>query len=220
MKKQLKTSTSSYDGFFTSSPGLAAYFEQEFAIQSTVVLNVRDSCPLARPKMKKIGFFGRIRDYDAMVLLIESCKTIGFNPIFAGDGPSIYPLIDQYQDIDYRGQFDESKLAELMAEIDVMYAMYNPKTENIRQGALPVKMFDAAAYGRPTITTAGAPMGDFCLENKLGAVAPFGDVDAVSDAILEAYELDVVSGHTEEDEREKFMTLAESVLGISKEDSN
>ena len=220
MKKQLKTSTNSYDGFFTSSPGLAAYFEQEFAIQSTVVLNVRDSCPPARPKMKKIGFFGRIRDYDAMVLLIESCKTIGFNPIFAGDGPSIYPLIDQYQDIDYRGQFDESKLAELMAEIDVMYAMYNPKTENIRQGALPVKMFDAAAYGRPTITTAGAPMGDFCLENKLGAVAPFGDVDAVSDAILEAYELDVVSGHTEEDEREKFMTLAESVLGISKEDSN
>ena len=81
-------------------------------------------------------------------------------------------------------------------------------------------MFDAAAYGRPTVTTANVPMGKFCLENNLGAVAIFGDVEAVSNAILEAYELDVVSTHTEEDEREKFMNLVQSVLGTSIEDSN
>jgi len=220
MKKQLSKSTSSYDGFFTSSPGLAEYFERHFSIESTVVLNVRNSNPSPRPRQKKVGFFGRIRDYDAMVLLIESCKEIGFSPIFAGDGPVVDRLINRYPDIDYRGQFDETKLSKMMAEIDVVFAIYNPEKENIRQGALPVKMFDAAAFGRPTVTTANVPMGDFCLENKLGTVATFGDVQAVSNAILGAYELDVVSNHTEETEREKFMTLVESILGTHLEGSS
>ena len=220
MKKQLKNSTNTYDGFFTSSPGLASYFESEFSIPSTVVLNVRNSNPLPRPRMKRIGFFGRIRDYDAMVLLIESCKEIGFDPIFAGDGPVLNRLIKNYSDIDYRGQFDESKLVELMNEIDVMYAMYNPETENVRQGALPVKMFDASAFGRPTVTTAGVPMGDFCIKNKLGTVATFGDIDSTSVAITDAYDLDVLSNRTEEKEQEKFMTLVQSILDRERQGSN
>ncbi|MGB1493156.1 MAG: hypothetical protein ACPG8X_07550, partial [Candidatus Poseidoniaceae archaeon] len=68
--------------------------------------------------------------------------------------------------------------------------------------------------------TANTPMGKFCLENKLGTVALFGDVHAIGNAILEAYELEVVSSHTEEHEREKFMTLVQSVLDTSREDSN
>ena len=44
-------------------------------------------------------------------------------------------------------------------------------------------------------------------------MASFGDVDSVSDAIIEAYGLDVVSNQKEEYEQEKFMTLVESVLG-------
>ena len=181
---------------------------------------MRNPTQLKRPKKKKIGFFGRIRDYDAMVLLIESCKKIGFCPIFAGDGPIVDQLIKHYPDIDYRGQFDGAKLSEMMAEIDVMYAMYNPKTENIRQGALPVKMFDAAAYGRPTVTTTGVPMGDFCIEHNLGTVASFSDIDSVAGAIMDAYELDVVSTRTEEEERKKFMSLVESILGTAKEGSD
>ena len=220
MEKQLRRNTDSYDGFFTSSPGLAAYFEKEFSIHSSVVLNVRDSNPLPRPKMKRIGFFGRIRDYKAMVLLVESCKKIGFSPIFAGDGPSVDRLVERYPDIDYRGPFDEKKLSELMSEIDVMYAMYNPEKENIRQGALPVKMFDAAAFGRPTVTTAGVPMGNFCIEHKLGTVASFGDVGSVADAIKDAYELDIATEQTEEDERTKFMSTVESILGTNQEASH
>ena len=192
----------------------------KFSIQSTVVLNLRNSNPLPRPKMKKIGFFGRIRDYDAMVLLVESCKQIGFSPIFAGDGSSVDRLMERYPDIDYRGQFDEKKLNELMAEIDVMYAMYNLWKKNIRHGALPVKMFDAAAYGRPTVTTADVPMGDFCIEYNLGTVASFGDVDSVADAIIDAYELDVATERGEEEERTKFMSAVESILGTRKEASH
>ena len=220
MSKQLKGSVSGFDRFFTSSPGLASYFEQHFSIKSTVVLNVRDAQPIPRPMTKTIGYFGRIRDYEAMVLLIESSKQAGFNPVFAGDGPCVKQLLTNYPNIDYRGSFDESKLSELMAEIDVMYAIYNPEKENIRQGALPVKMFDAAAFSRPTITTDDVPMGDFCMENKLGIGATFGDLDSISNAILKAYEMNVSPVHTEEHEREKFIDLIQSILDTNQEGSD
>ena len=43
-------------------------------------------------------------------------------------------------------------------------------------------MFDAGAFGRPTITTAGVPMGDFCIEEKMGVTAQFGNVQSVAEA--------------------------------------
>ena len=213
MKQALRKNGSRFDGFLTSSPGLSNYFDQEFQFKSTVVLNVRNASPLPRPTTKTIGFFGRIRDFGAMVSLVECSQRTGFQPIVAGDGPCVNQLLERYPELDYRGPFDDAQLAELMAEIDVMFAMYNPEKENIRQGALPVKMFDAAAFGRPSVTSAHVPMGDFCLENKLGVVASFGDQDSVSNAMLKAYEMDIVSVHSEEDERQKFVTLVQSILG-------
>jgi glycosyltransferase involved in cell wall biosynthesis len=169
---------------------------------------------------KTIGFFGRIRDLGAMVSLMECSRKIGFRPIVAGDGPCVEQLLEGYPELDYRGPFDDTQLRELMAEIDVMFAVYNPERENIRQGALPVKMFDAAAFGRPTVTTAHVPMADFCLENNLGVVASFGDQNSIAKAIEEAYEMDVVSVHSEEDERKKFVTLIESILDTVQEGLN
>ena len=213
MKQALRRNGSRFNGFLTSSPGLSNYFTQEFQFTSTLVLNVRHASPLPRPRTKTIGFFGRIRDLEAMVSLVECSRRIGFHPIVAGDGPCVNQLLERYPELDYRGPFEDAQLAELMAEIDVMFAMYNPERENIRQGALPVKMFDAAAFGRPTLTTAHVPMAEFCLENNLGVVATFGDLDSIANAIEEAYEMDVVSVHSEEDERKKFVTLIESILG-------
>lgn len=212
MEKLLRKNGSRFDGFLTSSPGLANYFEKDFQFKPTVVLNVRNASPLPRPMTKTIGFFGRIRDYEAMISLVECSQRTGFHPIVAGDGPCVNQLLKRYPLLDYRGSFDHAQLVELMAEIDVMFAMYDVKKENIRQGALPVKMFDAAAFGRPSVTSAHVPMGDFCLENKLGAVASFGDRDSISAAIKEAYEMDVQSIHSEEDERKKFVTLVQSIL--------
>ena len=99
------------------------------------------------PMTKTIGFFGRIRDFRAMVSLVECSQRTGFHPIVAGDGPCVNQLL-KISTTGLRGL--DAQLPELMAEIDVMFAMYNPEKENIRQGALPVKMFDAAAFDRPS----------------------------------------------------------------------
>ena len=71
-----------------------------------------------------------------------------------------------------------------MADVDVMYAMYEPQRGNIMQGALPVKMFDAASFGVPTVVNSGCLMGEICQEEALGVPAPWGDAEAISAALL------------------------------------
>ena len=48
-----------------------------------------------------------------------------------------------------------------------MYAMYGPLRGNILQGALPVKMFDAAAQGVPSVVNNDCLMGDLAVERAL-----------------------------------------------------
>lgn len=212
MKRQLKRNRKRFNHIFTSSPGLQRYFSNEFGIKSSVVLNRRNTDNLPRPMNKSIGYFGRIRDLESMKLLIDSATLGGFNVILAGDGPCTDELLEIFPSIDYRGPFDEKGLIKLMGEIDVMYAMYNPKKENIRSGALPVKMFDAAAFGRPTITTADVPMGDFCLEEEMGVAAQFGNVQSVIDGLNKAYEMEISGCKGEDVERDVFLSQIDALL--------
>jgi glycosyltransferase involved in cell wall biosynthesis len=212
MKKQLLRNKQRFQCIFTSSPGLRNHFDNEFGIESTVVLNRRDTQRLPPPMTKTLGYFGRIRDLDSMKLLMNSAKQGGFNVLLAGDGSCTNEVLQLFPEIDYRGPFDEGGLKTLMAEIDVMYAMYNPEKENIRRGALPVKMFDAAAFGRPSITTAGVPMGDFCLEEGMGVTAQFGNVQSVIEAFNEAYEMEISECKGEEIEKNIFLSCFETVL--------
>ena len=50
-------------------------------------------------------------------------------------------------------------------------------------------------------------------------MASFGDVASVADAIMDAYELDVATEQTEENERTKFMSTVELILGTKKQAS-
>ena len=211
MKQLLRKNGWRFDGFLTSSPGLANYFEKEFQFKSTVVLNIRNASPLPRPMTETIGYFGRIRDYEAMISLVECSQRTGFHPIVAGDGPCVNQLLKRYPLLDYRGSFDDTQLVELMAEIDIMFAMYDVKKENIRQGALPVKMFDAAAFGRQQLQVHMFLWEIFASKTNL-VCGLIWRSDSISTAIKEAYEMDVLSIHSEENEREKFVTLVQSIL--------
>ena len=212
MKKKLYRNKHRFQCIFTSSPGLKSYFESEFGLECEVILNRRNTSIMPRPMTKTVGYFGRIRDLASMKLLMHSAAQANFNVILAGDGPCTDEILKLYPAVDYRGPFDEEKLISLMAEIDVMYAMYNPEKENILKGALPVKMFDSAAFGRPTITTRGVPMGDFCLDEEMGVTAQFGNVQSVIEALTKAYEMEISECKGEDDERDIFLSKIEALL--------
>ena len=52
-------------------------------------MNRRDSQRITNTTDKKIGYFGRIREYDSMVHLIEAAKIANFEVILAGDGLAV-----------------------------------------------------------------------------------------------------------------------------------
>ena len=149
---------------------------------------------------------------SSMKLLMHSAAQANFNVILAGDGPCTDEVLKLFPEVDYRGPFDEDELKNLMTEIDIMYAMYNPEKENILRGALPVKMFDAAAFGRPTITTAGVPMGTFCIEEKMGVTAQFDNVQSIVEALNKAYEMNISECKGEDVERDIFLSHVEDLL--------
>ncbi|DAC33433.1 MAG TPA: hypothetical protein D7H95_00465, partial [Candidatus Poseidoniales archaeon] len=66
------------------------------------------------------------------------------------------------------GSFTNETLPTLMQDVDVMYALYPPHRGNILNGALPVKMFDAASYGVPTIVNSDCLMGELATLEEIG----------------------------------------------------
>ena len=69
--------------------------------------------------------------------------------------------------------------------------MYSPFRGNILQGALPVKMFDAAAQGVPCVVNDDCLMGDLAESEGLGKAVAWGDEVAVGQALL-AMRMEVV----------------------------
>ena len=193
----------------TSAPGFQDWIKSE-GYQAEVVMNRRNSSHLERIDEKVIGYFGRIRDFEAMRIMIEASRIAGFRIITAGDGLAVERMIKEYPEIDYRGPFTEEQLPGLIGEISVMFAMYSTERGNIMQGAIPTKMLDAAAFGRPSIVNSDTPMGILCKDEELGVTAPFDNLEEIAKAMIEAHTMRIngVKG----DDREIFIQVIENIL--------
>ena len=55
--------------------------------------------------------------------------------------------------------------------------MYDEKRDNIKFGAIPTKMLDAAAFGIPSVVNKDTPMGDLCENEEIGKT--FGTSDGI-----------------------------------------
>jgi glycosyltransferase involved in cell wall biosynthesis len=171
-----------------------------------------------------VGYIGRVRDIKAFELLVQAVKTLP--PLHrpkirvAGDGTAAARvrtmLLDEVEagtlEAEVSGAFTQAELPELLGEIDVMYAMYSPRRGNILQGALPVKMFDAAAHGVPSLVNDGCLMGDVAKKEGAGLTAPWGDAEAIGRTLFELKEQVAVLEATGEREHQRWLTAMQTVL--------
>jgi hypothetical protein len=100
----------------------------------------------------------------------------------------------------------------MMREVSVMYAMYPPFRGNIMDGAVPVKMFDAASYGRPSVVNAGCHMAEICESEGLGVATEWADAQGLADALVQADGMKVKLSRGEQGEKERFMELVEGLF--------
>ena len=213
MKRTMLNQARSASSVVTSSEGFQVWLD-EHGIGATVVENRPESQsnqPL--PDRFTVGFLGRVRDATSFSLLIDAIAQIpeSDRPFLriAGDGTAfdeVAELVSRSDlDAEISGSFSAEDLSGLMAEISLMFAMYDPERENIAAGALPVKMFDAANHGRPSIVTAGVPMGDLCEAEGLGQAVPWADPQALIAALMEMQGSAVRLVHGAERERTRFL---------------
>jgi hypothetical protein len=91
-----------------------------------------------------------------------------------------------------------------------MYAMYDPNRGNIMQGAIPTKMLDAAAFGRPSVVNSNTPMGDLCESEGMGVTAAYGNVTEIAEAIGKAHSTQV--SYIEGNDCESFLSVVKKLL--------
>ncbi|HJM55632.1 MAG TPA: hypothetical protein QGI72_05235, partial [Poseidonia sp.] len=83
---------------------------------------------------------------------------------------------------------------------------------NILQGALPVKMFDAASHGVPSVVNSGCLMGEIAQLENIGLPALWNDPESVASALLSAKEMPVELNHTGEREQQRWLSAMDPVL--------
>lgn len=209
MLKQARRIIPKSDAIIVSAPGFKDWVElRDF--NPVVVMNRRENQPIQKSQQKVLGYFGRIREINSIRYMIQSAKIAGFKVIIAGDGIAVDSILEEFPKLDYRGPFNEKQLPKLIEEISVMYAMYDPNRGNIMQGAIPTKMLDAAAFGRPSVVNSNTPMGDLCESEGMGVTASYGNVTEIAKAIQKAHNTQVTC--IEGNDRESFISVVNELL--------
>ena len=142
-----------------------------------------------------VGYIGRVREIETFQVLMQA---IDFMPPekrpdlkIAGDGIAL-EVVHEFLlseasrlgiHLSLSSAFETEALPELIRDVDVMFAMYPPQRGNIMQGALPVKMFDAASFGVPTLVNSDCLMGEVCRLESLGTEAKWDDVVSIAESL-------------------------------------
>ena len=219
LTEQIITSSGADDGH--EHPGFKQWLSAR-RLESTVVENRPDAIiplPLPEEVEWRVAHIGRLRDLKSIELLIDAIllMPIGERPSIsiAGEGTKAHEielLLQKFQNsgeinAEIKGGFNQSELGEILAEVNVMFAMYNPARGNIKQGALPVKMFDAAVHGIPSIVNSNCLMGDICTKEGLGLAVAWDDAEALKEALISLKQERVKLERTSTNEKDKFVAV-------------
>lgn len=143
-----------------------------------------------------VSHTGRIRDINSIRLLFAAIKQMPQNQrpdiCIAGDGPTWDQVKSELENFsksnglkyDILGSYDRNGLTKILQKTNVMYAMYDPLRGNILDGALPVKMFDAAAHNVPSVVNSNCLMGELCEQEQLGKSVEWDNSSMLANALL------------------------------------
>lgn len=176
-----------------------------------------------------VGYLGRVREIESFELLLEAVLSLEESQRpslrIAGDGVAfesvsklLFSAKKKYNlDVEISGSFDAGEFAEMIQGIDVMFALYSPARGNILQGALPVKMFDAAANGVPSVVNAGCLMGEIAEKEDIGRCVEWGNGTMLAAELLKLRGKTVRLDATSEREKTRFLKALNPLLHHSDE---
>ena len=136
---------------------------------------------LKEKKSITLGFVGYVRYLDVNSKLIDSFKgSKRFNLLYVGTAFSDcdlqkYASSVNADNVEVRGKYDNSDKAKIYSEIDIINSMYSLNSSEV-QYAIPNRLYDAALFVKPLMTTKGTYLASIVEENGLGfSIDPFTD---------------------------------------------
>jgi glycosyltransferase involved in cell wall biosynthesis len=130
--------------------------------------------PLAPPKGRTLLFFGLIRDYKGLDVLLEALPQIPDAKLVVAGDP-VDP-VRKIPGVDWRlGFVPEREVPKLMAEAAAVVLPYRRLDSS---GVLAT----AIGYGRPVVVSDVGSLGEIVREYGAGEVVPPGDPDALAEA--------------------------------------
>ena len=219
----LTSSGSIKDGVY---PGLKEWLKSH-GFKSTVIENRPvEYSKLTVPTNANwvVSHTGRIRDINSMRLLFAAIKQMPQNQrpdiCIAGDGPSWNQVKLELENFaksiglkyDITGSYNRNGLTKILQKTNVMYAMYDPLRGNILDGALPVKMFDAAAHNVPSVVNSNCLMGELCEQEQLGKSVEWDNPSMLADALLSLRDSRVNMDKTASDFENHYLEVFSKLL--------
>ena len=240
MEKRMLRRLKHVDSIITSSGklseestylGFREYLSKN-GFSSTVIENRPDVKSMSEKTTDEhwcVGYLGRVRETESFELLLEAVLSLEASQRpalrIAGDGVAfesvsklLFSAKKKYNlDVEISGSFDAGEFAEMIQGIDVMFALYSPARGNILQGALPVKMFDAAANGVPSVVNAGCLMGEVAENEDIGRCVEWGNGTMLAAELLHLRDKTVRLDATSEREKTRFLKGLSPLLHRSDE---
>jgi glycosyltransferase involved in cell wall biosynthesis len=208
-------------------PGFSEYLSEQ-KVDSIVVENRPEEVERRQKVIPNtewtVAYIGRVREIKSFHLLTKALELLPKserpNIKIAGDGTATEDVHTHLLNessrlgihLNLHPAFDASTLPSLMEDVDVMFAMYAPERGNIKQGALPVKMFDAASFGIPSIVNSDCLMGEVCTNESLGLAVKWGDSEALSAALLSQREAVIALEEFGKEQHSAFLKAFEALF--------
>ena len=145
----------------------------------------------------RVACLGRVRDVATVDLVIRTLLAMpeGQRPVlrWAGDGVAADEAQQRLERsglvVEFEAGFGHDDLDRLHDGVDVALALYDPSRGNIADGALPVRMFEAAVRGVPSVVNADVLMAELADAEGFGVPCVWNDVDALVAALGHARNL-------------------------------
>lgn len=130
------------------------------------------------------GVIHRSRGLEHVAKAVEELE--GVRLVIAGTGPDkgiIEDACRRCERIQFLGQIPYTEVIERTVAADILFAFYDPAIPNNKY-ASPNKLFEAMMCGKPIIVSDGSSMTNIVREENCGLVVPYGEIDAIREAII------------------------------------
>lgn len=160
------------------------------------IYNSPPDCFFAKPKKESsdagmqviifyAGIISKLRGLQYIVKAVQELDNVKL--ILAGnirDIPIIEKPILQCGKIQYLGWLPSYEdVLKKTLEADILFRFSDPKIPKTKYES-PNKLFEAMLFGKPIIVSDGASMANIVRKENCGLVVPYGDVDAIKEAII------------------------------------